>query len=76
MTQTFTQNDIIRYIYKETSEEESLEIDNALLCNPTLLEMFLELDAAKVQLDGLIMVPSDHIVDNIIHYSRSLDVAL
>lgn len=75
MTQTFTPNDIIRYIYRETSEEETLEIDNALLCDSALLDVFLELDAIKVQLNSAMKAPSDHVINNIFRYSRSLDVA-
>ena len=36
MTQTFTQDDLIRYIYHETTEKETREIDRALICDSEL----------------------------------------
>lgn len=76
MIQIFTQNDIIRYIYKETSEEETHEIDNALLCDSNLLEMYLELNASKNKLDKILKSPSELVINSILNYSRSLDGAV
>ncbi len=54
MIKTFTQNDLIRYIYDETSHEESIEIQQALLCNGALQEEFKSLIATKTLLDELL----------------------
>ena len=41
MIQTFTQNDVIRYVYEETSEEENLLIQDALVHDTEMLEFYL-----------------------------------
>ena len=53
MTKTFTQNDLIRYIYEETSDVESSEIQHALLCDYKLQEEYKNLSSTKSMLDEL-----------------------
>ena len=53
MTKTFTQNDLIRYIYNETSQQESVEIQEALLCNDQLHEEHKQLSSMVLMLDDL-----------------------
>jgi len=57
MTKTFTQNDLIRFIYDETSHVESTEIQHALLCDYKLQEEYKNLSSTKSMLDEL-MEPS------------------
>jgi hypothetical protein len=54
MTKTFTQNDLIRYIYDETSNLESKEIQHALLCDDTLQEEYNSLSSTKSMLNELL----------------------
>jgi hypothetical protein len=54
MTKTFTQNDLIRYIYDETSNAESSEIQQALLCNGSLQEEYKSLSGVISMLDELL----------------------
>jgi hypothetical protein len=54
MTRTFTQNDLIRYIYDETSNEESSEIQQALLFNGSLQEEYKSLTRVVSMLDELL----------------------
>ena len=54
MTKTFTQNDLIRYIYNETSHEESVEIKQALLCDYVLHEEHKRLSGVVLMLDELL----------------------
>ncbi len=54
MTKTFTQNDLIRYIYDETSNEESSELQQALLCDGSLQEEYKSLSSVKSMLDELL----------------------
>ena len=72
MIKTFTQNDLIRYIYHETSEEETKEIDKALICDSELQLQFKELLAVKRQMDDSTMQPSATVVANILNYSRGM----
>jgi hypothetical protein len=56
MTKTFTQNDLIRYIYDETSNAESSEIQQALLCNGSLQEEYKSLSGVISMLDDLLEI--------------------
>ncbi len=58
MTRTFTQNDLIRYIYDETSQEESIEIQQAVLCDGKLNEELNSLAGTKAMLDQLLETSS------------------
>jgi hypothetical protein len=72
MTKTFTQNDLIRYLYHETSATETTEINKALICDSELQEQFKELTATKSQLDAVRLQPSPACIDNILSYARGL----
>ena len=72
MTKTFTQNDLIRYLYHETSEKETTEINKALICDSELQEHFKELMATKGQLDSAQLQPSASTVLNILSYAQGL----
>jgi hypothetical protein len=54
MTKTFTQNDLIRFIYDETSSLESSEIQQALLCDDSLQEEYKSLSGVVSMLDELL----------------------
>ena len=56
MTKTFTQNDLIRYIYDETSNAESSEIQQALLCNGSLQDEYKSLSGVISMLDELMEI--------------------
>jgi len=56
MTKTFTQNDLIRYIYDETSNAESSEIQRALLCDGSLQEEYKNLSGVTSMLDELLEI--------------------
>ena len=72
MTKTFTQNDLIRYIYHETTEKETKEINKALICDSELQEQYKELMATKVQLDHSRLQPKAATIQNILGYARHL----
>jgi hypothetical protein len=72
MIKTFTQTDLIRYIYLETTEEETREIDKALLCDSELQALCQELRSMKKGMDDAQIEPSSSTVLNILSYSRSL----
>ncbi|MDQ3395622.1 MAG: hypothetical protein M3512_16145 [Bacteroidota bacterium] len=74
MTITFTPDDLVRYLYKETSEKENKEISQALLFDAELLEMFKQLTSIKRELNYIVKTPSDRVVNNILQYSKSLQV--
>lgn len=70
MIKTFTQNDLIRFLYHETSEEETKEINKALLCDSELQTQYKELNATRKELDAARLEPSSEIVENILNYAR------
>jgi hypothetical protein len=74
MTKTFTQDDVIRYLYNETSNEEKKAIEQALVCDNQLLEVFQELSAVVKQFDEAQIQPSEKTIENIVNYSKSLNL--
>ena len=72
MTKTFTQNDLIRFIYHETSEAEEKELNKALICDSELQGQYKELVAVKSQLDKSQLEPSAIAVQNILSYAHGL----
>lgn len=73
MIRTFTQTDLIRYLYRETTEEEKKEIDRALVRDGKLKVLYNELCAALKDLDKAALQPSSSTVFNILNYSRTLE---
>ena len=71
MIKTFTQTDLIRYIYLETTEEETREIDKALTRDGELQALCEELRAMKKDMDKVRLEPSAGTVLNILSYSRN-----
>lgn len=74
MIKTFTQNDVIRYLYKETSDEENAEIESALMCDTELLELYHEMSVIIRQLDKSMKEPDEKIIDHVLAYSKSLNL--
>lgn len=72
MIKTFTQTDLVRYLYHETTEEENSAIDSALLRDGHLKALYNEICAALKDLDQAVLEPSNATVDRILSYSRSL----
>jgi hypothetical protein len=72
MTKTFTEHDLIRYLYREITEKEEKEINNALLCDSELLALYNELSAIKKRLEGAVLEPSSQTVLNILSHARGV----
>ncbi len=75
MIQTFTntQNDVIRYLYNETSGQENSLIEDAMLHEPGLLDFYLDCADIKLGLDQIQLSPSDKAIDNILNFSRNYE---
>ncbi|MFQ3214583.1 MAG: hypothetical protein ACJAT1_000352 [Marivirga sp.] len=71
MTKTFTHDDLIRYVYNETTNEENHEIKEAIACDAVLMEQYGELRKLKAQLDGSMKTPSEKTINNILEYSKA-----
>lgn len=71
MIKTFTQTDLIRYIYHETTAEETDAIDRALARDIELQQRYLELQDLVNDFDEGCLQPSQNVVSRIKDYSRS-----
>ena len=71
MIKTFTQNDLMRYLYHETTEKEEQEISKALLSDTELRKLYASMLALKKDLDKAQLEPSPATVLNILSYARN-----
>jgi len=71
MIKTFTENDLIRYIYGETSENEKSEIEKAAICDSEMDEELRFLKSIYNDLNDLIIAPSEKAISKILKYSIS-----
>jgi hypothetical protein len=66
----FTPEDLVLYLYNETSPEKSLEITTAMEKDWTLREKFEVLKASIARLDKIIESPRTEVVLNVLRYAR------
>ncbi len=73
MTQTFTstQDDVIRYLYNETSSQENTLIEDALLYDKELLNFYLDCADLKSGLDKIQLSPPERVIERIFNYSKN-----
>ena len=74
MTKTFTQDDLVRFIYEDTTKEENIQLQNALVCDAELLDRYKRLLEIKKDLDRGFVNPPQRVVDAALNYSRSLNL--
>ena len=67
----YTPEDLIRYLYKETSPEETAEIEQALESDWTLREKMSVLKTSNERLNALIETPRTEVVLNVLKYAAS-----
>lgn len=71
MIKTFTQNDLIKYIYHETTDKEKKDIEEALLFDNELFEAYRNIAEITQELDRIEYTPSDKVINKILNYSKS-----
>lgn len=71
MITTFTENDLLRYIYGESTDNEKTNIENALVCDSELEAKFFDLKLDSSILDGLFFDPADFSLDRIFNFSSN-----
>ena len=78
MTQTFTKqlNDVVRYVYNETSKKENAIIEESLARDVNLLDFYLDSLNIKAEMEKIKMVPSDQSISKILAYSRKTSPVL
>ena len=68
---TFTTDDLVRFVYNETTADESSAIKKAILENLDLAKTYQGMLTAKEELEQGKLNPSDSSIDIIMQYSRS-----
>ena len=73
MTQTCTstQNDVIRYVYNETTPSENLFIEESILQDNELLGFYLSCIDLKEGLNKVKVSPSEKSISKILEFSRN-----
>lgn len=74
MIKTFTRDELIRYIYGESTKQETEEIVSTVLCDNEANSEFDELTDLKQQLDSIKEEPSRRSINNILNYSRRFEM--
>ena len=66
----FTPEDLLLYLYKETSPRQTAAIEKALTKDWTLREKFTVLKASMQRLDKIKQSPRTEVVLNVLNYAR------
>ena len=72
----YTPEDLIRYLYKETSPEETSAIDLALKQDWTLREKLSVLKTSMDRLDSIKVSPRSEVILNILRYAASNETVI
>lgn len=73
MAQTFTlvQNEIIRYVYDETSKTENQLIEKLIVSDSEHLDFYLDCLSIKSKLNEIAYEPEEETVEKILEFSRN-----
>lgn len=74
MNKKFTQKDLIRFLYDETSSSENDQIEAILLVNDDLKTDFLEMKNSFECLNRIRLEPSKGTINNIFSYAKALEI--
>jgi len=76
MTKTFTQNELLQYVYNELDCDTKALLEANLIFDQGLAEACAELLLAKADLEEIEISPSEKTVNAILNYSRNLSLQL
>ncbi|CAG5008986.1 hypothetical protein DYBT9275_04398 [Dyadobacter sp. CECT 9275] len=76
MTKTFTYDDVVRYLYAETTENENELIVEALALDDDLMNFYLDSLEIKSQMNKIVRVPSDNTIAGILSYSQQFSTEM
>ena len=71
MEELSTKNNLVRFLYQETSLVEDVVLQSKLSSNSELQAEYDLLNTAKQQLPKVLFNPSSSVLDNILKYSRT-----
>ena len=66
----FTPEDLLQYLYNETSPIQTAQIKAALETDWSLREKFEVISSAKQRLEALKIAPRQETIDNILNYAE------
>jgi len=66
----FTPEDLLQYLYKETSPQQTAAIAEALLHDWTLREKLNVLSVSMDRLENILEAPRTEVVLNVLNYAR------
>jgi hypothetical protein len=72
MTKTFTYDDVVRYLYAETTENENEQIVEALALDDNLMNFYLDSLEIQNQMNKITRTPSEKVISEVIRYSRQI----
>ena len=72
METCYTTNSILKYLYRETSLTQTLEIENSIENNEETKELFNSLKAGYKSLPKVAFFPKDETMSNILSYSSKM----
>jgi hypothetical protein len=72
----FTPEDLVMYLYNETSKKQTSAIETALEKDWTLREKLGVLQNAMKRLDKIIESPRTEVVLNVLNYAREKSIAV
>jgi hypothetical protein len=75
-TSTATQNDIIRYIFNETSRNENVQIEKNLAFHTEQLDFFLDCLKITDDLKKINIAPRESSIQKILMYSKNFEPAI
>lgn len=70
MTKTFTYDDVVRYLYAETTENENEQIVEALALDDNLMNFYLDSLEIQNQMNRITRTPSENVISEVFRYSR------
>jgi hypothetical protein len=74
MTKTFTQDDILRFLYKELPKEDHQAFEQELLLDTDLQEEVRDCYEMMQLIDHAMVNPKDDLIEQILNNSKSLNL--
>lgn len=75
MTKTFTENDLVRFVYDEVSEDERLDLNESLQADMDLRSSLEHINEAKSLLEDFTLKAPKDVVSRILYASKNLQSA-
>ncbi|MFT6882503.1 MAG: hypothetical protein ACI83W_000944 [Marinoscillum sp.] len=71
MIKTFTENDLVRFIYNELSTTESEALKQTLIADSSMQQKLDELKSIHEDLEHSMRTPSDRVINRILEFSSN-----